>query len=86
LIWFVPEKPVFIDSRQDPYPLPFLLESIRVEHGDLPYRPLFERWGIGCAFLGPKSKLGLRLAAEGWSTRFADDRWTVLAAPGGISR
>src|SRR5262249_10990592 len=22
LIWFLPEKPVFVDSRQDPYPLP----------------------------------------------------------------
>ena len=33
LIWFLPEKPVFVDGRQDPYPLPFLLEVVAVEAG-----------------------------------------------------
>ena len=31
LIWFVPERPVFIDNRQDPYPSPFILETTEVE-------------------------------------------------------
>ena len=43
LIWFAPEKPVFVDGRQDPYPLPFLLEVIAVESAAAPYRPLFDR-------------------------------------------
>jgi len=84
LIWFAPEKPVFVDSRQDPYPLPFLLEHLAVERG-APYRPLFARYRIGCAFLpapggGPRS-LADRLRADGWHPRFVDERWTILTAP-----
>ena len=51
LIWFAPEKPVFVDGRQDPYPVPFLLEMTEVEGGRQSYRPLFDRWHIRCAFL-----------------------------------
>ncbi len=86
LIWFVPERPVFVDSRQDPYPLPFLLQGIRVERGEEPYQPLFARWGIRCALLRPSSKLGARLRADGWRPRFTDERWAVIAAPGAAPR
>jgi hypothetical protein len=81
LIWFVPERPVFIDNRQDPYPSPFILETTAVDTG-APYRALFERWDLHCAFLPSESKMIARLAADGWSTRFRDDRWAVLDAPG----
>jgi hypothetical protein len=81
LIWFVPERPVFIDSRQDPYPLPFLLEFIAVEQGRAPYRPMFDRWGIRCAFLGVDSPTVPALARDGWGTRYHDDTWALLAAP-----
>jgi len=81
LIWFVPDKPVFIDSRQDPYPLPFVLEEIRLERAEQPYRPVFARWGIRCALLRPSSKLAARLRDDGWQARFADEKWAVLAAP-----
>jgi hypothetical protein len=82
LIWFTPDRPVFVDSRQDPYPLPFMLDAIAVEHGDRPYQPLFARWGIGCAFLKASSKMVGRLRADGWQARFVDHDWAVLAAPG----
>ncbi len=82
LIWFAPDRPVFVDSRQDPYPLPFMLEAISVERGDQPYQPLFARWGIGCAFLKSKSKMVERLRADGWQLRARDADWAVLAAPG----
>jgi len=36
LIWLLPERKVFVDSRQDPYPLSFLLELEKVESGQLP--------------------------------------------------
>jgi hypothetical protein len=82
LIWFVPERRVFVDSRQDPYPLPVLLEHVRVEAGAAPYRPLFTRFGIRCAFLRIESPTVPRLVADGWTTRFRDDTWAVLTAPG----
>jgi hypothetical protein len=82
LIWFAREKPVFVDSRQDPYPLPFLLDDLAVENG-APYRPLFRRWGIRSAFLPADSPLVERLRGDGWRARFLDDKWVVLVAPEG---
>lgn len=81
LIWFVPERPVFIDNRQDPYPISLLDQEQHIEHGE-PYRPTFDRYGINCAFLSAKSKLVPRLRADGWQLRFLDQSWAVLAAPG----
>jgi hypothetical protein len=81
LIWFVPEQPVFVDNRQDPYPVSLLAEEQRIERGQ-PYRPTFERYGIRCAFLSSASKIVPRLLADGWQVRFRDDKWAVLAAPG----
>jgi hypothetical protein len=81
LIWFVPEKPVFVDGRQDPYPLQFLLDIVEVEGGRKPYRPLFDRFQIRCAFLPVEASTVDELTAEGWSTRFRDDKYAVLAAP-----
>jgi hypothetical protein len=81
LIWFLPERRVFVDSRQDPYPLPLLLEHLRVESGSAPYLPLFSRFGIRCAFLRVKSPTVERLQTDGWATRFRDATWAVLTAP-----
>lgn len=81
LIWFAPEKPVFIDGRQDPYPPAFLQQALAIERG-APYRAMFDRYRIGCAFLPAASKMSLRLRADGWRPRFLDGEWAVLAAPG----
>ncbi|HEY6476618.1 MAG TPA: hypothetical protein VI456_08530 [Polyangia bacterium] len=81
LIWFVPERRVFIDNRQDPYPLAFTLAATGVDSGK-PYRPLFDRYAIRCAFLPVESKTIDALAADHWRTTFRDDRWAVLTAPG----
>jgi hypothetical protein len=80
LIWFAPERRVFADSRQDPYPLPFLLDLLAVERGEAPHRPLFQRWGIRCAFLSADSPTVPALTRDGWTTRYADATWAVLAA------
>lgn len=81
LIWLVPEKRVFIDNRQDPYPISLLAEDVAIERGG-PYRPTFDRYGIRCAFLPAASKVVPRLRADGWQLRFLDDKWAVLAAAG----
>jgi hypothetical protein len=82
LIWFTPDRPVFIDSRQDPYPVDFMLDAIAVEGGRLPYQPMFARWRIGCAFLSSSSKMVETLRGDGWRARFVDRDWAVLVAPG----
>jgi len=79
LIWFAPERPVFVDSRQDPYPLDLLLEHQAVERGRRSYRPLFARYGVTCAFLPDSSPTIKALAADGWTTRYRDDRTTILS-------
>jgi hypothetical protein len=80
LIWFAPETKVFIDSRQDPYPVDFVLDSVGNEaRGD--YRDMFRRHGVRCALLPPASPTLPRLREDGWHDRFADDAWAVLVPP-----
>jgi hypothetical protein len=80
IIWFVPGKPVFSDTRHDPYPRAITRESSSIEHGG-PYRETFARYGIRCAILPVESKAVARLGGDGWQARFRDDAWTVLVAP-----
>jgi hypothetical protein len=80
LIWFVPGKRVFSDTRQDPYPLSITHETAAIEHGG-PYRETFARYGVRCAILPEASPAAARLAADGWRDQFRDDAWVVLGAP-----
>ena len=71
LIWFVPSRKVFLDSRQDPYPSALVHEQIRVEtSGD--YTALFDRYAIGCAFVAADSPIAARLTANGWQRHYKD--------------
>lgn len=80
LIWFAPGVPVFIDSRQDPYPAALLTAHASVEQsGD--YQTLFRDHGIKCAALPPRSLVGGRLRADGWVEKYVDPEWVVLHAP-----
>ncbi|HVV50083.1 MAG TPA: hypothetical protein VHO06_10525, partial [Polyangia bacterium] len=80
LIWFAPERRVFSDTRQDPYPLAITRTTASIEHGG-PYRETFARYGIRCAILPAGNAAAARLAADRWQPRFRDDAWTVLVAP-----
>jgi hypothetical protein len=82
LIWLLPERRVFVDSRQDPFELPFLLEHVRVESGQASALPVLERWGARCAFLPIESPTVATLAGAGWRTTYRDERWSVQVAPG----
>ena len=80
LIWFVPEQRVFVDSRQDPFPVSLVQRATRVEAtGD--YRELFAEWHINCAALPPSSPTAGNLERAGWPVRFHDDQWIVLERP-----
>jgi hypothetical protein len=78
LIWFAPDHKVFLDGRQDPYPVDLVKEQVRVESsGD--FEPLFQRYDIHCAFVPAQSLVSVRLSQAGWRTLFRDARWAVLS-------
>ncbi len=77
LIWFVPERTVFLDSRQDPYPPALVDAHIRAElSGE--YRALFDRYEIQCALTRTDSPLAARLTTDGWRATHTDATWQVF--------
>ena len=80
LIWFAPGRRVFVDSRLDPYPLPFLLDAIRVEQGAA-HQELFARWGIRCALLPVGSPILAQLWDARWRPLHLDDEFVVMGRP-----
>jgi hypothetical protein len=77
LIWFVPGRKVFIDSRQDPFPPEFVREHIQVESSGN-YEATFRRYSIRCAFTPANSVLMRRLTADNWQPLYKDANWAVL--------
>jgi hypothetical protein len=78
LIWFAPDHKVFLDGRQDPYPVALVKEQVRVEMtGD--FENVFQRYDIHCAYVPADSVVGGRLLRAGWTPLFRDARWAVLA-------
>lgn len=67
LIWFTPSQPVFVDNRNDPYPIDLLDANLRAERtGD--FLSLFGRYGVRCAVVEPGSTLdGSLQDAEDWA-------------------
>jgi hypothetical protein len=80
LIWFVPEQPVFIDSRQHPYPATFVVDHFRAE-GTGNYQATFTRYGIACAVLPPSSKVAAALVRDGWQVEYTNHDWLILVPP-----
>lgn len=78
LLWFAPERLVFLDGRQDPFPPALVLEHVEMETGARPYGPTFARHDVGCAFLPDASPVAAALSTDGWTRLYRDDRWTVL--------
>jgi hypothetical protein len=80
LIWFVPGRRVFLDGRQDPYPVSLIHDQLRIEHsGD--YAATFRRFQIHCAYLPTSSPVSRNLVTAGWATLYRDPQWIVLADP-----
>ena len=80
LVWFAPNHPVFLDGRQDPYPVSLVQQQIAVEHsGD--YQRIFDQHDIGCAYLPTASPVFQRLVSAGWTPLYEDRDWAVLARP-----
>ena len=77
LLWFVPERKVYLDGRQDPYPPPLILEQIRLENGGGAYE-VFPRFGIRCAYLPTASPTVAQLEQAGWTVTYRDADWVVF--------
>jgi hypothetical protein len=78
LIWFAPQRRVFIDSRYLPYTDDFIKEHVRIEQSGNPDEA-FRRYAIRCAYLPAGSLVGNRLKDAGWRTLYQDARWSVLS-------
>jgi hypothetical protein len=84
LIWFMKDRKVFIDNRQDPFPPEMVLEHIEVERsGD--YRAMFDRYDIGCSLTLADSPLGRRLKQDGWHELDANEVWKVYRRPDNLA-
>jgi hypothetical protein len=85
LIWFAPDHKVFLDGRQDPYPVDLVKEQVRVETtGD--FERVFRRYDIHCAYVPADSVVSRRLLGAGWTPLFRDSSWVVLADAGAPRR
>jgi hypothetical protein len=78
LLWLVPERRVYLDGRQDPYPPALILEQIRLENGGGAYPDVFSRFNIRCAYLPTASPTATQLAQAGWTAAYRDRDWVVL--------
>jgi hypothetical protein len=78
LIWFAPQRRVFIDSRYLPYSDDFIKEHVRIEQTGNP-DDAFRRYDIRCAYVPAGSLVGNRLRDAGWKTLYQDARWAVLS-------
>lgn len=76
IIWFVPGRKVFLDSRQDQFPMALVRDATAAENGADP-RPLLDRYGIRCVALPPTSPTVATLTANGWRVTYADAAWVV---------
>ncbi|MGH9256658.1 MAG: hypothetical protein ACRD3C_19030 [Vicinamibacterales bacterium] len=63
LMWALPGRRVFVDSRMEAYPLPVLRASREADlHGE--YETVFRQYGINCAIVGAASPLFERLTED----------------------
>jgi len=82
LEWFLKDRKVFMDSRQDPFPPELVLDQIRVEKtGD--YESTFRKYDIRCALTPAGSPLSLQLERDGWRPRPGAGPWIVYSRPPG---
>lgn len=78
LLWFAPDRRVFMDGRQDPFPPALVLEHIEMETGSRDFREVFSRHNIHCAYLPTESPTAAQLVTAGWTTLYRDASWVVL--------
>jgi hypothetical protein len=78
LLWFAPDRKVFLDGRQDPFGRDLVLEHIEMETRGRRFEPTFARHAIRCAYLPLTSPIASQLLTAGWKPLYRDARWIVL--------
>jgi hypothetical protein len=83
LIWFVPEQKVFIDNRQDPYPLD-VLRINRAAELEGRFADLEQRFAPRCTAVAAASAIAAQLSGDSsWQRRYADAQWVVYVKTAG---
>lgn len=80
LIWQVPERPVFVDNRQDPYPADLLFRAVLAEQQGA-YRELFATYNVQCAVVPITQPLYTALQHDRWEEMYRDMHLAVLHHP-----
>jgi len=78
LLWFVPERAVFVDSRNDPYSVDLLFRAVIAEQqGD--YQDLFQTYQITCALVPIQKPIYVALIQDArWQARYRDGQFALL--------
>ena len=85
IIWWVPNVPVFVDNRHDPYPPEVIRASAPPFTKPGRLTSAIERYDIECVLLDPKEKVVKTLRHDGWRPIYSDSS-RVLLAPVARSR
>jgi hypothetical protein len=85
VIWAAPAVPVFVDSRMETYPIPFLRQTIDAESDDATLDALVERWDARWMFAEHtrarfRDRL-VHLVAKGWVPVYVDSELMVIVRP-----
>ncbi len=80
LIWYLPERPVFIDNRFDPYPPDFMNTNMQTEDNGA-YKPLFEQYTIECALVEIDSPIAKNLRTDNWQLVSQNQIYQVFTRP-----
>jgi hypothetical protein len=73
LMWALPSRPIFVDSRMNAYPVHLLKQSREADLRGV-YADVFREYGIGCAVVRTDSPLARRLELDGAMARTYSDR------------
>lgn len=79
LIWFTPSVKVFVDSREDSYPVSVIDQADLASGED--YKSVFDHYEIECAALLSGEDTAKILIDDRWTTAYDDGTWLVLNRP-----
>ncbi len=80
LMWHLPERKVFCDSRQDPYPIELLRQLVTAQRTGK-FSELQQQYHFRSAIMEPDWPLEQRLIEQGWQRTYRDRDWVVLVKP-----
>jgi hypothetical protein len=80
LMWFVPERKVFVDGRVEAYSIEFLKRSREADFGRQ-YKLLFQEYGVHCALTRRGSPIEAAIRADAsFRPHFRDSKWVLFAS------